>query len=49
MKEAMAQTYKDHYVGPEAQNMRGILTLKYPMEHGIVTDWDDMEKVRIKA
>uniref|UniRef100_A0A3P8TXI8 Actin gamma 1 n=1 Tax=Amphiprion percula TaxID=161767 RepID=A0A3P8TXI8_AMPPE len=24
---------------------RGILTLKYPIEHSIVTNWDDMEKI----
>ena len=23
----------------------GILSLKYPIEHGIITNWDDMEKV----
>ncbi|VDM84454.1 unnamed protein product, partial [Strongylus vulgaris] len=23
----------------------GILTLRYPIEHGIVTNWDDMEKI----
>src|SRR6202034_4822052 len=29
----------------EAQAKRGVLTLKYPIEHGIVTNWDDMEKI----
>ncbi|KAF7239368.1 Actin [Varanus komodoensis] len=33
------------YVGKEAQDKRGILSLKYPVEHGIVTSWDDMEKI----
>ena len=37
---------KELYIGDEAQSKRGILKLKYPIEHGIVTNWDDMESVR---
>jgi actin len=32
-------------VGNEAQSKRDMLTLKYPIAHGIVSDWDDMEKI----
>lgn len=39
------QDYRDHYIGDDAQRMRGVLTLKYPLEHGIVLNWDDMESV----
>ncbi|XP_009607363.1 actin-100-like isoform X2 [Nicotiana tomentosiformis] len=37
--------HKDVYVGDEAHFKRGILTLKYPIEHGIVRGWDDMEQI----
>mmetsp|Transcript_79435 Transcript_79435/g.199620 ORF Transcript_79435/g.199620 Transcript_79435/m.199620 type:complete len:1284 (+) Transcript_79435:52-3903(+) len=36
---------KEAYVGDEAQSKRGVLTLKFPVEHGIVVNWDDMEKL----
>jgi len=36
---------KDFYVGDQAQAKRSILKIKYPIEHGIVKDWDDMEKI----
>merc|ERR1719367_945083 len=35
----------DNFVGHRAEELRGILTLKYPMAHGIVEHWDDMELI----
>jgi len=35
----------DTFVGSAAEDLRGILTLKYPMAHGIVDDWNDMELI----
>ena len=38
-----------YYVGDEAQSKRGVLPgvlkLNYPIEHGIFTNWDDMEAI----
>jgi len=36
---------KDVFVGDEAQSKKGVLKLGYPIAHGIVTSWDDMEKI----
>jgi actin len=36
---------KDVYIGDEAQAKRGVLKIKYCVEHGIVNDWEDMEKI----
>jgi len=35
----------DMFIGPNAEEHRGLLSLKYPMEHGYVNDWSDMERV----
>ena len=36
---------KEVYVGEEAQAKKGVLKLNYPIEHGIVNNWDDMTKI----
>ncbi|NXW41832.1 ACT protein, partial [Nyctiprogne leucopyga] len=36
---------KECYIGEEAQAKRGVLSLNYPVDHGIVTCWDDMERI----
>ena len=36
---------KDEYIGDEAQQKRGVLKISYPIAHGIIKDWDDMEKI----
>nr|POF01285.1 actin-like protein [Quercus suber] len=35
----------DMFIGNRAQELRGLLKIRYPLEHGIVTDWDDMERI----
>ena len=33
------------FLGAVAEEHRGLLNIRYPMEHGIVHDWNDMEKI----
>lgn len=35
----------DSFVGRKAEELRGLLKIKYPIEHGIVKDWGDMEQI----
>ncbi|KAL0489270.1 centractin ARP1 [Acrasis kona] len=41
----LTQERGDLFVGRNAEDKRGLLRLRYPMEHGTVTSWDDMERV----
>lgn len=34
-----------HYIGENAQEKRGLLSLSHPVSHGIVTNWEDMDLV----
>ncbi|NWH43578.1 ACT1 protein, partial [Fregata magnificens] len=36
---------KECYTGGAAQSKRGVLSLNYPIDHGIVTCWDDRERI----
>ncbi|KAF9158426.1 Actin-2 [Actinomortierella ambigua] len=35
----------DVFIGRKAQELRGLLKIKYPIKNGIVQDWDDMERI----
>ncbi|KAJ2779928.1 centractin- actin- protein of the dynactin complex [Coemansia javaensis] len=35
----------DFFIGRQAEELRGLLKVTYPLEHGVVTDWEDMEKI----
>jgi actin-related protein len=41
----MGTESSEFYVGSEATAKRGILKLEYPIENGIVSNWEHMEKI----
>jgi actin len=45
LKKVATDQKMSSYVGQEAEEKRSILTLKYPVQKGMITDWDCMEKM----
>lgn len=41
----LGTTPKDCFIGDDAQSKRGVLKMQHPIAHGVVTNWDDMEKI----
>jgi centractin len=39
------QILGDYVVGPEVEQLRGVLKCSYPMAHGQVNNWEDMEHI----
>jgi centractin len=35
----------DVFIGDLAQSLRGLLTTRYPIKHGVVENWMDMEQI----
>ena len=35
----------ERFIGQQAEKFKGILKLSYPMDHGVVQNWDDMEAI----
>ncbi|MHA1150548.1 MAG: actin, cytoplasmic 2 [Promethearchaeota archaeon] len=36
---------RDFYIGGEAMQIKGVLSLNYPVEHGVINDWPAMERI----
>lgn len=34
-----------HFIGAKAADLRGLLKYRYPIRHGVVEDWNDMQRV----
>lgn len=35
----------EYFIGRQAEELRGLLKVNYPLEHGVVNDWEDMERI----
>lgn len=44
-KVMMTKFDQDLYIGNDCDKAKGLLKLNYPMSHGIVDNWSDMEQV----
>lgn len=41
----VGKDFKQEYIGDETEAKRGILKIFYPITHGIITDWEGLEKI----
>jgi len=41
----MSGVRKDYYIGKEVEDRLPLMSVNRPIQHGIVTDWEDMEKI----
>ena len=45
LPNVISNNFDDYYIGDDAQQKRDIFSINYPINHGIVTNWDDLEKI----
>lgn len=41
-QQMVGMAIKEMYIGDEAMSKKGMLSIRYPLEHGVVHSWDDM-------
>lgn len=44
-KVMITQNEQELFIGESAEKFKGILKLNYPIEHGVVKNWDNMEAI----
>jgi len=45
LQKTFLSNAKDSYIGSDAQSKRALLSLTYPIKGGVVTNWDDLERI----